>query len=74
MTEYKTYRIVDGKPRWVFVDEHGNVINNSPSSKELKDMKIVSTRRRHTDEELLNYLEIFYKENGRVPTNRDFHK
>lgn len=40
MTEYKSYRIVDGKPRWVIVDEDGKIVNINPSKEELKDLEI----------------------------------
>lgn len=75
MAEYKTYAIIDGKPRWIIVNENGDVVNNSPSSKELKSVQTRGKQRKrlqYTDEELLNYLEVFHKENGRVPIAKDF--
>jgi hypothetical protein len=33
---YKLYRIVDGKPRWIIVDEHRDIINKTPTKEELK--------------------------------------
>lgn len=37
--EYKTYRIIDGKPRRVIVDENGKVINRYPKEEELKGLE-----------------------------------
>lgn len=39
MTYYKSYRIIDGKPRWIIVDETGKIINRSPSKDELKGLE-----------------------------------
>lgn len=36
--KYKSYRIVDGKPRWVIVDENGKIINRNPNN-ELKGLE-----------------------------------
>lgn len=76
---YKSYRIIDGKPRWVIVDETGKVINRIPSKEELKDLEeeprnVQDTRKykTYTDEELLDYLMRFERENERVPTTTDF--
>ncbi len=66
-----TYRLVNGKPRWILVDENDVVINNDPSKEELKGTKILGNKRT-TDEELLNFLNNFYEENGKVPSRRDF--
>lgn len=35
MKYYKSVRLVDGKPRWVIVDENDNIVNNNPSKDEL---------------------------------------
>lgn len=32
----KSYRIIDKKPRWVFVDDNGKIIDRSPNKEELK--------------------------------------
>lgn len=39
MTEYKSWRIIDGKPRWVIVDENEKIINKYPSKQELKGIE-----------------------------------
>lgn len=26
MTDYKTYAIVDGKPRWIIINENGDIV------------------------------------------------
>ncbi len=79
---YKAYRIIDGKPRFVIVNESGNVINRSPTKEELKGLEketiynqdTTQNRLQYTNEELLEYLRRFYKRNGRSPTEKDFHK
>ena len=74
MTEYKAYVIVDGKPRWIIINENGDMINNNPSNKELKNALIKTINRKICNyEELLKYLNIFYKENGRIPIAKDFY-
>ncbi len=40
MTEYKSYRFIDGKARWVIVNENGNIINRNPSKEELKGIEL----------------------------------
>lgn len=41
MTEiYKKYCIIDGRPRWIIVDDNENIINSSPTREELKELKI----------------------------------
>lgn len=37
--ENKSYRIIDGKPRCVIVDETGNIVNRNPNKDELKGLK-----------------------------------
>lgn len=37
---YKSYRLIDGKGKWVIVDENGNIINKSPGKEELKHLQI----------------------------------
>jgi len=67
MTEhYKSYRIIDGKPRWVIVDETSKIVNRNPSKDELKGLKTEprffrDTIKKYTDRELLNYLIKFMK-------------
>lgn len=36
MTNYKSYRFVDRKARWVIVDEDGKIINKDPNREQLK--------------------------------------
>lgn len=33
---YKSYRIVDGRPRWVIIDENENIVNRNPNKDKLK--------------------------------------
>lgn len=78
--KYNTCRILDGKPRKVIVDENGKVINRNPSKDELKGLEkelrtfrdTIKYETIYTDEELLNCLRQFEKENGRVPIRDDF--
>jgi len=76
MTEYKSYRFIDGKARWIIVDENGNIINIDPSKDELKGLEKEvykqNKREKYTGSELLNYLKDFYQKYGRVPTQKDF--
>lgn len=37
--KYKSYRFVDGKVRWIVVDENSNIVNKNPSKDELKGLK-----------------------------------
>jgi len=54
MTEYyKSYRIIDGKPRWVIVDNTGNIINRNPSKEELKGLEKEKYKSQKTNS--LNY-------------------
>lgn len=36
MEYYKSWRIIDGKPRWVIVNKNGDIINRNPCKDELK--------------------------------------
>lgn len=36
MISYKSWRIIDGKPRWVILDEIGTITNRTPNKCELK--------------------------------------
>lgn len=79
--KYKTYRIVDNKPRLVIVDENGNVINRNPSNDELKGLRTFpkekykrNPRKDYTDKQLLSYLRQFYEKYGRPPSANDFNK
>ncbi len=77
VTYYKSWRIgKDGKPGWRIVDETGKIVNISPKKDELEGLEDENCRKkkneRYTDEQLLNYLRKFFKENGRSPTQLDF--
>ena len=75
MITYKSNRIIDGKPRWIIVNEKGNIINKSPKKEELKNVKSKEEcKSRSTDEELLDLLIQFYEETGNIPTTHDFEK
>lgn len=58
--EYKSIIIIDGKPRWVIVDEDGKIINRNPSKDELKGLKKepykVNRKMSYTDDELLEFM------------------
>lgn len=74
--QYKSNRIIDRKPKWVIVNENGEIINNNPSKEELKGLEkepyFVQRKKQYSNEELLRHLKRFYEENGRVPQRRDF--
>jgi hypothetical protein len=74
MTKYKRYTIIDGKTKWVIVDENGNIINKNPSKEELKCLQNEYHEKfnGYTDDQLLNYLKLFYEKYGEVPMKRDF--
>lgn len=80
MMHYKSWRINDGKqPRRVIVDENGNVLDWCPNKEELKILeeepypcKRNNKSKSYTDEQLLNELRRFEKENGRPPIREDF--
>ncbi len=81
MTNYKSFRIVDKKPRKVIVDENGKILNKNPTKEELKDLEDEEYDKRddpkkyrptYTDEDLLNSMKQFYEENGRCPEVNDF--
>lgn len=78
---YRSYRYIDGKSRWVIVDENGKIVNKNPSKEELKDLKegpykrggsMHRPRRYYTYKKLLTYFDRFYEENRRVPVCNDF--
>lgn len=48
MVYYKSYRIVDGKPRWVIEDEDGN-INKSPTKEQLNTAFLDNGRKKILD-------------------------
>lgn len=79
--KYRTCRIIDGKPRWIIVDENGNVINRNPTKEELKGLDKFSEKdgrskprhdRCYTEEELLDFFLKYIQEYGIVPTEHGF--
>ena len=80
MVYYKSYRIVDGKPKWVIEDENGSVDKN-PTNEQLKGLEKFpekdgrsNPRSKKSNSELLEYLRQFKKENGRIPTVWEFNE
>lgn len=81
MTEkrYKSYRIINGKPRNIIVDKNGNIVNIDPNKEEIIGLEKEHYKRKgnkakkYADNELLEYLRQFYEENGRVPEQLDFN-
>lgn len=81
MAYYKSYRIIDGKPRWLIEDENGNIINRNPCKGELKGLEKFpekdgrsNPRLKKSNSELLEYLRRFKKENGRIPVVNEFNE
>lgn len=75
MEKYKSFRLIDGKPIQVIVDDNGKIVNRNPNDEELKILKkepFIGRRQQHTDEKLLEYLRKFHMDTGKVPTSRDF--
>ena len=84
MKYYKAWKMpgIGEKPRAVIVDETGKTVNRNPSKDELKGLEDepytgkYKYRRcgsqKYTDEELLNELRRFEKEEGRIPITKDF--
>lgn len=78
--KYKSYRIIDRKPRCVIVDETGRIIHKSPSKDDLRGLKKEECKdgrskprsKNYTDKDLLSYLIRFKKENNRNPILEDF--
>ena len=77
MAEYVSCRIIENKPRLVIVNESGYVINKNPTKENLKNLEKETykpnVKKIYTDNELLNYLKNFYKENKKIPVRRDFN-
>ena len=73
MIKYKRHTIIDGKVKWVII-ENGKVINKNPSEEELKCIKTEHYKKceKYTDNTLLNYLKLFYDKHGEVPMKKDF--
>lgn len=77
--KYKSDRIIDGKRRKVIVEDE-KIINRNPNKEELKDLEYESYVRRSkvrmselSDNDILGYLNQFYRENGRIPGTLDFN-
>lgn len=43
---YKSLRIIDGKPRWVIIDEHDNIIDKNPTKERLKCLIVDNKRKK----------------------------
>jgi hypothetical protein len=74
MTKHKRYAPIYGKkPTWIIV-ENGNIINENPTKEELIELKNEPPKiMLYDDKEYLKErLRHFYRENGRVPTIKDF--
>lgn len=73
---YKSNRIIDGKPKWVIVDENGEIVNRNPAKEELKGLKTefhkIKMPKRYVREQLLEILRKFGREKGSPPTCNDF--
>lgn len=75
MKKYKDYRIIDGRPRWIVVEQVGRIIDRYPTKELLKDLDTYVMPRHNHDinkELLLEYLKLFYEETGNVPIARYF--
>lgn len=77
MKEYKSYRVIDGKTKWVVVDENGKIVNINPNKDKLREIEKEirnpqDTRKKFTNEKLLEELSRFNVENGRIPCEADF--
>lgn len=74
---YRSFRVIDGKAKWIIVDEKGNVINKSPIKEELKDLEEEIYRKGRfaniTEEELLEFIRRFYKYVGRMVSGSLFY-
>lgn len=74
--KFKSYRLIDGQPKWVVVNQNGDILNRNPDKGELIGLKeeqyIKKRRKGYTRETLLGYLKQFYQETGRTPESKDF--
>lgn len=55
---YISWRIIDGKPRWVIIDENGNIINKEPTKEELKCLKMFEKLRPRATKDEIAYKPI----------------
>ena len=81
MEYYKSYRIIDGKPKWIVEDENENIVNRIPYKEELTELEKFpekdgrsNSRLKISNNELLGYLRQFEKENGRIPVICEFNE
>lgn len=79
MTEfYKAPRMIDGKYKYVVIDDNRKIVNRYPTKEELKKLgnepyyKKVNRPKEYPNEEMLNCLIQFYEENERPPSQNDF--
>lgn len=63
MVEYKSYRIIGGKSRWVIVDGNGTIINRNPNKEKLKHSLLWNFE--HNETNTCNFI----KENGEICGN-----
>lgn len=70
MEYYKSYRIIDGKLKWIVGDENENIVNRIPYKEELTELEKFpekdgrsNSRLKISNNELLGYLRQFEKEN-----------
>lgn len=47
--KYRSYRIIDGKPRWVIIDGEGRVVDRNPSKEELKLYQVQNFKHNETN-------------------------
>jgi hypothetical protein len=78
---YVDWRIVDGKPRRIVVDEAGKAINKCANKEELKELNMFPGKdgrgrtrscAKYTEEFLKSELRRFEKTHGRPPKIGDF--
>lgn len=63
--KFTSVRLIDGKPKNVIVDKDGKIINSNPSKEALKGLKkepYKVNRKGYNDDELLEFMKLFYKE------------
>lgn len=73
MKRYKSYRIIDGKPKWVILDDNMNIVDKDPSKAELKYITPeLYKKETYSEGYLLGLLMHFNKNEGRPPRMEDF--
>jgi hypothetical protein len=73
---FKSKRLIDGKVKCVIVDKNGDVVNKTPSKKDLEGIeeeqyKRYDKNKYYTDKELLDGLIRFVEKYGRIPVETD---